>query len=66
MTLRTKPETSFRCPYPGKVSARTLHNVMVVQSRRGWTHEDVIKAIHDAQRGIRYRRTSTDKNGGRR
>jgi len=37
--------------------ARKLHNVMVVQSRKGSTLADAEKAIADAKAGIVYDRT---------
>ncbi len=38
-------------------AARRLHNMMVVQSRRGWKYADIEKAIADANAGIVYDRT---------
>lgn len=35
---------------------RRVHNIAVVQSREGWTMADVMKAIADAEKGIRYER----------
>jgi hypothetical protein len=36
---------------------RKIHNVKVVQSRKGWKYADVEKAIADAKAGIVYDRS---------
>ena len=33
---------------------RRIHNVTVVQSRKGWTRADVMQALADADKGIVY------------
>ncbi len=40
--------------YKTNSQVRLLHNVKAVQSRRGWTQAEVLKAIEDSRAGIAY------------
>ena len=40
--------------YRNNPQIRMLHNVKAVQSRKGWRHAEVLKAIEDAGAGIAY------------